>query len=68
MIITDCEKIHINVNTSHMEQWAILSNVIAYVQYNRNHIDYFKLDILASESKCHQRIYEWLEDDGQVTN
>ena len=51
------------MNTSWMEQWSILSNVINYVQYNRSHIDYFKLEVKALEPKNHKRIYEHLEQE-----
>ena len=43
MIINDFKKINVNVNTSHIEQWSILS--INYVEYSRNPIDYSKFDI-----------------------
>ena len=46
-----------------MEQWSILSNVINYVQYNRNPIDYYKLDVRALELKNHRKIYDWLEEE-----
>ena len=31
MITNDFEKINVNVNTSQMDQWSILSSVISYV-------------------------------------
>ena len=59
----DFQKIDVNVNTSQMEQFLVLSNVINYVQYNRNPVGYYELDIRALEPKSHKRIYEWLEED-----
>ena len=49
MIINDIHRINVNVNTSQMEQWSILGNVINYVQYNLNSSDYHKLDVQALE-------------------
>ena len=46
-----------------MEQWSILSNVINYFQYKRNHIDYYKLDVKALEPKNHKRIHKRLEEE-----
>ena len=52
---------------SQMEQWSILSNVINYIQYNRNPRDYFKLDIKTLEEKNHGKMYNRLkEDDRQI--
>ena len=34
-----------------MEHWSILSNVINYVQNNRNPRDYYKLDVKALAQK-----------------
>ena len=49
-----------------MEQSSVLSNVINYVQYIRNAIDCYKLDI---KPKYHKRIYKGLEEDyRQVIN
>ena len=36
MIINYFEKINVNIHTSQMEQCSTLSNIINYVQYNRN--------------------------------
>ena len=67
MVINDFEKINVNINTSQIEQWSIFSNVINYVQYNRDPIDYYKLDVKALEPKNHKIINGKLEeDDGQV--
>ena len=51
VINNDFDRFNVHVNTSQMEQWSILSNVINYVQYNRNPRDYYKLDVKALESK-----------------
>ena len=58
MIIHDFDRINVNVNKSQMEQWSILSNVINYVQYNRNPRDYYKLDVKAFEPKNNRKIYD----------
>ena len=63
VIINDFKKVNANINSSQMEQWSILSNFLNYVQYYRNHIDYYKLDIRALEPKNQKRIYERLEED-----
>ena len=63
MIINDFKKSNINFNTSQMEQWSILSNIINYVLYNRNPIDYQKLDVKPFKSKNHKSIYVKLEED-----
>ena len=46
-----------------MELWSLLSYVINYVQYNRNYIDYFKLDVKALQPRNLKRIYNSLEED-----
>ena len=51
MIINDFNRINVNVNTSQMEQWSILSNVINFIRYKRDPIDYYKLDVKALELK-----------------
>ena len=40
IITDDFEKINVNLNTSQMEQWSMLCNVINYVQYNWNPVAY----------------------------
>ena len=50
-----------------MEQWLILSNVVNYVQYNRNPKDLYSLDINAIDQKNHSKICHRLkEEDRQV--
>ena len=56
-----------NMITSQMEQWLILSNVVNYVQYDRNWKDFYDLDIKAIDQKNHRKIYDSLkEEDRQV--
>ena len=50
-----------------MEQWLILSNVVDYVQYDRNHKNFCNLDIKALDQINHRKIYDRLqEEEGQV--
>ena len=42
-----------NVNTSQMGQWSILSNVVNYVQYDRNPKNFYKLNIKSIDQKNH---------------
>ena len=51
-----------NVITSQMEQWLILSNVVNYVQYNRNPKDFYDLDIKSIDQKNHRKIYHRLKE------
>ena len=65
MTINDFNKV--NVITSQMEQWSILSNIVNYVQYDRNPRDFYTLDIKALGQKNHRKIYKRLiEEDRQV--
>ena len=43
-----------------MEQWSILSNVVNYVQYDRNPRDFYNLDIKVIDQKYHRKIYDRL--------
>ena len=45
-----------------MEQWLILSNVVNYVQYDRNPKNFYDLDVKALDQKIHRKIYERLKD------
>ena len=47
-----------NVITSQMEQWSILSNVVNYVQYNRNPKDFYNLDVMVIDQKNHRKLYD----------
>ena len=50
-----------------MEQWSILSNVVDYVQYDRNPRDFYNLDIKTIDQKNHRKIYKRLKEvDRQV--
>ena len=50
-----------------MEQWSILSNVVNYVQYDRNPKEFYDLDVKAICQKNHRKIYGRLkEEDRQV--
>ena len=46
-----------------MEQWSIFSNVVNYVQYNRNPRDFYNLDIKALVQKMHRKIYDRIKED-----
>ena len=52
-----------NVIISQMKQWSILSNVVNYVQYNRNPKNFYHLDIRAIDQKSHRKIYERLKNE-----
>ena len=55
IIINYFDRINVNFNMSQMEIWSILSNVIKYVQYNRNPRDYYNLNVKALELKNHRK-------------
>ena len=57
--------ISVSFNTSPIEQWSILSNVINYCKHNKNPVDYYKLDVKGLEPKNHKRMYDKLEKDGR---
>ena len=57
------------VITSQMEQWLILSNVINYLQYDRNPKEFYNLDIKDIDQKNHSKIYYILQEvDRHVLN
>ena len=56
-----------NLNTSHMEQWPILSNVVNYVQYDRNPKSFYELNVKALYQKNHRKMYDNLKDDERQT-
>ena len=39
-----------------IEQWSILSNVVNYVQYDRNPKNFYVLDINTVDQKSHRKI------------
>ena len=45
-----------------MEQWSILSNIVNYVQYDRNPKNFYGLDIKAIDQKNHRKIYDKLKN------
>ena len=51
-----------NVSTSHMEHWSILSNVVNYVQYDRNSKKFHELVVKALDQENHREMYEKLQD------
>ena len=46
-----------------MEQWSILSNVVIYVQYDRNPRDFYNLDIKVIDQENYRKIYDRLEEE-----
>ena len=51
------------VSTSQMEQWSILSNIVKYVQYDRNPKMFYELNVKAIDQKNHRKMYDKLKDD-----
>ena len=45
-----------NIITSQMEQKSILSNIVNYVQYDRNARDFYDLNVKVIDQKCHRKI------------
>ena len=52
-----------NINTSQMQHWSIVSNVVNYVQYDRNPKNFHELNVKALDQKNHKKIYDKLKDD-----
>ena len=50
-----------NVITSQIEQWSILSNVVNYIQYDRNPKNFYDLDIKTIDQKNNRKIYDRLK-------
>ena len=46
-----------------MEQWSILSNIVNYVQYDRNPKTFYELNVKALGQKNHRKMYDKLKDD-----
>ena len=46
-----------------MEQWSILSNVVNYVQDDRNPRVFCNLDVKPLDQKNHRKIYDRLKED-----
>ena len=56
-----------NMNTSQMEQWSILSNIVSSVWYDMNPKDCSELNVKALDQKNHRKMYNKLKDDkGQI--
>ena len=55
-----------NIITSQMEQWLILSNLVYYVQYDRNPRDFYNLDIKAIDQRYHRKIYDRLKEEDKT--
>ena len=51
-----------NGKTSQMEHWCILSNVVNYVQYDRNPKNLHELKMKALDHKNHKKMYEKLKE------
>ena len=45
-----------------MEQWSILSNIVNYVQYDRNPKNFYNLNVKAIDQKNYRKIYKRLKD------
>ena len=57
-----------NKNTSQMEHRSLLSNVVNYVQYDRNPKIFHELNIKTlDEKKNHKKMYDRLKDDERQT-
>ena len=46
-----------------MEHWSILSNVVNYLQYDRNPKNFHELNVKALDKKNHKKMYDKLKDD-----
>ena len=46
-----------------MEQWSILSNIVNYVQYDRNPKLFYELNVKTLDQKNHRKMYNKLKDD-----
>ena len=51
-----------NIITSQMEQWSILSNVVYYVQYDRNSKNFYNIGIKTIDPKSHRKIDDRLKE------
>ena len=51
-----------NIIISQLEQWTILSNVVNYVQYDRNPRNYYNLEVKALEQKNNRNLYDRSKD------
>ena len=56
-----------NISTYQIKHWSILSNVVNYVQYDRNAKIFHELNIKALDQKMHREMYNKLNDDKRQT-
>ena len=49
-----------------MEQWSIQSNIVNYVQYDRNLTDFYNLDIKTIDQKNHRKINDRLKEEDRL--
>ena len=45
-----------------MGQWLILSNIVNYVQYDRNPRNFYNLGVKTVYQKSHKRIYDLFKE------
>ena len=48
----------VDIITSQLEQWSILSNIVNYMQYDRNPRYLYNLDVKVIDQKNHRKIYD----------
>ena len=51
-----------------MEHWSIRSNVVNYVQYDRNPKNLHELNVKALDQKYHKNMYDTLKEEGKQTS
>ena len=44
-----------SIHTSQIEHWSILSNVVNYIQYDRNPKNFHELNVKALDQKSHKK-------------
>ena len=54
-----------NIITPQMEQWSILSNVVNYVQHNRDPKDFYDLEVNTIDQKNNRKIYDRLKEEAR---
>ena len=65
-ILYDFEQINVKINSLQMKQWSTLRHWVNYVQYKRSVVDYYRLDVKATEHECHNRMYRLEDGDREV--
>ena len=53
LIVNNAEKITV---LSQMEQWSILSNIVNYIQYDKNPKNFYNLNIRAANKEKYEKI------------